>query len=259
MPHHARKKSESGYYHVVPKGVANQVIFEDDDDRGYYQYLLADAKRKTHVKIHAYCLMSNHVHLVIEDVDDSLSPFMKSVHVRYGMYFSNKAERRGGVFRKPYWSEPIETEPYLLDAVRYVHANPAAAGLCKASDYEWSSAKDYLGRDGLADVDTVLGMLGGQDGFVEFSKQVPIPAKAFPGSLLRAHLSDDEVVRVVKAALGEEECRDILKKTPEERKALVGRLFDCGLTVRQIVRATGLGYNVVQRIGTAWQAISQRG
>ena len=172
MTHGARRRSTSGFYHVVPKGRGDQVIFEDDDDRKLYRYLLADAKRNYGIRIHSYCLMSNHAHLVIEDDNALMSTFMKSVHEQYGSYFADKTGRAGGIFTRPYWSEPIETDAYLLDAVRYVHANPATAGICRASAYEWSSAKDYLGREGLADTEMVLSMLGGRDGFVAFSRQV---------------------------------------------------------------------------------------
>ena len=147
MPKAARVKSASGYYHVVPKGIADQLIFENDLDRNMYLELLRKAKVETGVKLHAYCLMSNHVHLVVEDEHDKLSEFMKYVTERYAMYYAQQIGRTGGIFRKPFWSEPIESDEYLLCAVRYVHANPAAAGICPASQYEWSSAKDYLGME----------------------------------------------------------------------------------------------------------------
>ena len=250
MPHGARKRSVSGYYHAVPKGVAGQVIFENDADRGLYRLLLAEAKRLFEMKIHAYCLMSNHVHLVVEDLRDKLPDFMKYVHERYGSFFAQKTGREGGIFNRPYWSEPIENEPYLCDAVRYTHANPAAAGLCAASAYEWSSAKDYLGREGLADTSMVLDLLGGREGFIDFSRQMPVPAKAFPGSRLRTHLTDDEVVTIARTAIGEEVLRHIKKLPLAEQRACVVQLQQCGLTLRQVVRATGLGYNFVQK---AWK------
>ena len=99
MPHSARKKSESGYYHVVPKGIADQIIFEDDEDRALYVELLRKAKAETGIRLHAYCLMSNHTHLVIEDEHDRLAEAMKYLHERYAMHYAEKMVPPG-------WTEP---------------------------------------------------------------------------------------------------------------------------------------------------------
>ncbi len=247
MPHSARKKSESGYYHVVPKGIADQIIFEDDEDRALYVELLRKAKAETGIRLHAYCLMSNHTHLVIEDEHDRLAEAMKYLHERYAMHYAEKIGRTGGIFRKPYWSEPIDTDGYLLCAVRYTHANPAAAGICPASVYEWSSARDYLGRaGGIADTSMVLEMLGGKDGFIEFSKMSNATAFPFPGSRLKAHLSDDEAVRIAREVLGRDNI-NLAKASPEERGAALQLLAERGFTTRQVSRICGLGKSTVAR------------
>ena len=246
MPKAARVKSASGYYHVVPKGIADQLIFENDLDRNMYLELLRKAKVETGVKLHAYCLMSNHVHLVVEDEHDKLSEFMKYVTERYAMYYAQQIGRTGGIFRKPFWSEPIESDEYLLCAVRYVHANPAAAGICPASQYEWSSAKDYLGRETeITDTGTVLDMLGGRDGFVEFSKASNATACPFPGSRLTNHLSDDEALAIAKAVLGDKGI-NLAACDKDSRRTGIALLAERGFPVAQIARITGVG------AGTCW-------
>ena len=248
MPHGARAKSGSGYYHVVPKGVADQLIFEDDEDRGLYLELLRKAKLETGIKVHGYCLMSNHVHLVIEDENDHLAQAMKYLHERYATHYAQKIGRKGGIFRRPYWSEPIETDEYLLCAVRYTHANPAAAGLCAASAYEWSSAKDYLGRSGgITDSSMVLEMLGGRDGFIEFSKASNSTAVPFPGSRLAGHLSDDEALAVARAILCREP-HELMGMSVQERKALIALLHERGLGIRQISRIVGISPSTVEHL-----------
>ena len=241
MPKAARVKSASGYYHVVPKGIADQLIFEDDLDRSMYLELLRKAKTEVGIKLHAYCLMSNHVHLVVEDEHDMLSEFMKYVTERYAMYYAKQIGRTGGVFRKPFWSEPIESDEHLLSAVRYVHANPAAAGICPASAYEWSSAKDYLGRETeITDTETVLDMLGGRDGFIEFSKPSHTTATPFPGSSLTNHLSDDEALAIAKAVLGDTGI-NLSACDRGVQSAGIVELFQRGFSVPQIARITGVG------------------
>lgn len=248
MPHAARTKGASGYYHVVPKGIADQIIFEDDGDRRYYLELLREAKEKTGLRVHAYCLMSNHVHLVVEDSDDHLADALKYLHERYAMRFAEKIGRTGGIFRKPYWSEPIETDDYLLCAVRYTHANPAAAGICRASAYPWSSVGDYLGRGtGIADTATVLDMLGGRSGFVEFSAAANGTAFAFPGSKLKAHLTDDEAVRIARDILGRDSV-NLAKADKNERAEAVVLLWRRGFTAKQISRICGLSERTILRM-----------
>ncbi|MBQ3266971.1 MAG: transposase, partial [Atopobiaceae bacterium] len=83
MPHTARKKSESGYYHVGPKGIGNQILFLDDADRVLYLRLLDEAASEQGLGVLAYCLMSNHVHLVLDDPNDHLANLMKHVEEAY--------------------------------------------------------------------------------------------------------------------------------------------------------------------------------
>ena len=246
MPHGARRQSESGYYHVVPKGIADQIIFEDDGDRRRYIDLLGQARDAGKVLVHAYCLMSNHVHLILEDPKgDGLAAAMKFLHERYAMYLAGKIGRTGGIFRKPYWSEPIGTDGHLLCAVRYVHANPAAAGICPASTYEWSSARDYLGREGITHTETVLDMVDGREGFIEWSRAANYTANPFPGSKLSGHLTDDEAITIARAVLERNDLN--LASVPKERReGDVNLLSDRGFTIAQIARITGLGRRSIE-------------
>lgn len=246
MPHLARKKSASGYYHVVPKGQSDQIIFESDADRRYYIHLLDKAKEEMHIHIYAYCLMSNHVHLIFEDPEDKMAKALKYVHERYGHYFAEKTGRIGGVFSTPFWSEPIETEEYLLCAVRYVHANPAVAGICPASIYEWSSARDYLGkRKGIADTEKVLNLMGGLDWFIQFSKPQNWTLLPFKDSRLRRHLTDDEALQIAKNIVGSK--LTCLKQcSVRDRIGAIQKLSAAGFSAVLIKRLTGLGRREIE-------------
>ena len=243
MPHTARAMSASGYYHVVPKGIAGQLLFGDDADRRSYLKLLGQAKEKTGIRIHAYCIMSNHVHLVVENADGALGSAMKYLDERYGTYYAEKIGRSDGVFRKPFWSEPIEDDARLLCAVRYVHANPAAAGICHASVYPWSSVGDYLSGPGhtsnvcavpgIAETSVVLDLLGGRAGFIEWSKPKESTALPFLGSTLKRHLTMDEALCIATAVLGHDPRSG---STINEAQLLLSR----GFSVSQIERLTGI-------------------
>ena len=250
MPHSARKRSASGFYHVVPKGVAGQTLFGNDHDRKKYLEYLAEAKDEFGLRLHAYCLMSNHVHLAVEDKDGKLSEAMKLADERYGSYYAEAIGRNDGVFRKPFWSEPIETDNYLLCAVRYIHANPAAAGICPASVYPWSSVGDYLGRasgsmapavQGLTHTGLVLDLLSGRKGFIEWSQANRSTAYAFPGSKLTGHLEEDEAIRIAADILGHDPRSG---SSPEEALLLCER----GFAMRQVQRLTGISYRQLSRL-----------
>ena len=249
MPHMARKKSASGYYHVVPKGQGDQIIFDSDLDRQKYIRLLAEAKADTDIRIHAYCLMSNHVHLILEDRDNSMSEALKYVHERFGAYFADKTGRKGGIIHNPFWSEPIEAEPYLLCAIRYVHGNPAAAGICPASAYRWSSVRDYLGRNknGITDTEMVLELLGGITGFIQFSQPQNLTLLPFAGSKLKRHVSDEEAKRVAKLVVGEN-VEHLKICDASIRTEAVRTLGERGFSVQQIARISGLGRKEITRV-----------
>ena len=250
MPKAARKRSASGYYHVVPKGIAGQTVFGDDRDRMNYLRWLSEVTTGSDIILHAYCLMGNHVHLAIEDPSEQLSEAMKYVHERYGMYYSEKIGRHDGIFRKPFWSEPIEDDGRLLCTVRYIHTNPAAAGICQASEWPWSSVGDYLGRDdpanggpavpGLAETSITLGLLGGRKGFVEWSTPAKSTALPFADSMLKNHLTDDEAIRLAADILGHDPRKGC---TIEEAQLLLARNF----SVRQIERVAGISRYRLQK------------
>lgn len=234
----ARKLSESGFYHVVSKGEADQALFYSDDDRRRYVLDLGGVCEEYGLLLRSYCLMSNHVHLLVEDVDTALSAAMKELNERYAMYFKRLTGRTGHVFKNRFWSEPVEDEAYLLCAMRYIHANPAVAGICKAAAYPWSSARDYLGREGIANTELLLDMLGGRDGFIQFSRNEPLPAVAFEGSRLSAHLTDDELRRVAQEVVGD--CDSLQSLGRDEQITALKRLLKCGFSRMEVVRATDL-------------------
>ena len=248
MPRGPRRLSDSGYYHVVVKGDGGQIIFESDADRRYYLRLLEECIDESLVDVHAYCLMSNHVHLVLEDHNRMLSSFVKHLSERYAMYFSKKTGRVGHVFQGRFWSEPIESDEYFLSAVRYVHKNPEVAGICAAREYQWSSFAAHMGQKSFVCRRLVNSLIGGPDRFAAFIEGEAPKAIPYSGSKLRGHLGPDEIARVAIMTIGEDilhglKAMDTRNRLPYLRKlALAG--FSCG----EIARVTGIGKSSVHRM-----------
>lgn len=244
MPRHARVKSESGFYHVIAKGSGGQNLFEGAYDYRAFLVLLARACGRGGVRVIAYCLMSNHVHLLLEDPEGCLGEVMRSVLTGYAQRFNRCGDHVGHVFQQRFKSQPIESESYLLQATRYIHDNPAKAGICPARDYPWSSYHEYVGAPGVADTSLILGMCGGVEGFLEFSALGSEDDYRFFG---RTRLSDAEARQCASQILGEIAPGDLKALERGRRNALLFELKDAGLSIAQIQRLTGIGRNVIAR------------
>ena len=247
MPHTQRKRSESGFYHVVTKGDGAQVIFEDGRDRECYVDTLARTIDDFKIKLHAYCLMSNHVHLLVQEEQRELSAFMKKLNETYAMHLNRKTGRVGRVFQRPFWSEPINNDAYFLCALRYIHANPEPAGICEAKVYPWSSYQAYLSGSPFVEVKFARELLGGIREFEEFSASGGNYAKPFAGSKLLHHNNYDELVNIAINLLTRETLNSLRSISPAARKPYIELLHAHGFTKAEIVRITGLGGTVVNK------------
>ncbi|MGE5397741.1 MAG: REP-associated tyrosine transposase [Chitinophagales bacterium] len=148
MPRHQRILTETGTYHVMMRGNERKNLFLDDHDRQRFLETLFSKKQETGLFLYAYCLMDNHVHLLVREGKESLATTMKRVSTSYVYYFNQKNQRIGHLFQDRFKSEPIEDDSYLLAAARYIHNNPVKAGIVeKADKYRWSSYSSYLAPD----------------------------------------------------------------------------------------------------------------
>ncbi len=145
MPRRSRNVSKSGIYHVMIRGNERKEIFSNDEDRVRFLGTLAEKKKDGEYILYAYCLMDNHVYLVIKEGKDSISRIMKRINTSYAYYYNKKYDRVGHVFQDRYQSEAVENDGYLITVIRYVHNNPVKAGICRnAAQYSWSSYNLYI-------------------------------------------------------------------------------------------------------------------
>lgn len=132
-------------YHIIVRGNGGQDIFFDDDNRNHFLSLVEDGVERFSHRVHCYCLMSNHVRLVIQVADIPLSCIMQNLSFRYTRYINLKTQRIGHLFQGRYKALLIETDSYLLELARYIHNNPVRAKKVQvASDYQWSSHSEYV-------------------------------------------------------------------------------------------------------------------
>lgn len=147
MPRRRRIHHLSAVYHVMLRGNYRQDIFLNDNDRNYFLHLLEQAIIKFDCKIHLFCLMTNHVHLVVEVNNIPLWKIMLSIASTYSRYNHKQTNRKGHLFQGRYKAKLVRDEKYLLELCFYIHLNPLKAGIIHNLDlYDWSSHLDYSNR-----------------------------------------------------------------------------------------------------------------
>jgi len=153
MPRLARKSLEGKHFHVMVQGIGKEMIFPDNNCKGYYISLLEKAKVKNKIFIFAFCIMENHAHCLIEAKNiNAMSLFMKEINTEYARYYNNICSRVGYVFRGRFRSELIEDVKYLINCLAYIHNNPVNAKMVeKAEEYGYSSYTNYLTKAGIVD------------------------------------------------------------------------------------------------------------
>ncbi|MEO8191422.1 MAG: transposase [Acidobacteriota bacterium] len=154
-------------YHVTARGNERRPIFRDDVDRASYLDHLARYRERFAFRVHAYCLMTNHVHLAVETSDTPLSRIMLALHGSYSQAFNRRHGRVGHLFQGRYKAFLVQKDRYLLALVRYIHENPVKARIVeRPEDFRWSSDLAYRtsGASAWLDTDFVLSILAGRRG-----------------------------------------------------------------------------------------------
>ncbi len=137
-------------YHVMLRGNAGQNIFADDEDRTKLLLHLQESAERFFCQIHAFCLMSNHIHLAIQVGDVPLSRIMQSLNLKYTRHYNQKQGVTGHLFQGRYKAILIDADSYLLQLIRYIHLNPVRVALVTTpEEYQWSSHNAYCGTDNL--------------------------------------------------------------------------------------------------------------
>jgi len=145
LPRQRRKIGLSKIYHVIARGNERKDIFLDDEDKNKFIQIIINKKNKNEYILYAYCLMNNHLHLLLKEQEDGISRIMRRINTAYAYYFNKKYNRVGHVFQNRFKSEPVENDRYLISLIRYIHNNPVKAKIAnQPHQYKWSSYSLYL-------------------------------------------------------------------------------------------------------------------
>jgi REP element-mobilizing transposase RayT len=249
MARQERKISSTHIYHILLRGINKQRIFEQAED--YIQFLdyLHEVRKISGLTLYAYCLMNNHVHLLVKEGTEPLSIVFRRLGTRYVNWFNRKYDRSGHLFQDRFRSEPVETDDYFLSVLVYIFQNPVKAGLCGTPvDYEWSSRR-FLERDsGMFDLQELVAIAP-----IDIIKQRERESNNLtllePMARLRLVYSDKEVALMMFGFGGVRDTSGFQKLTEGAQQTLVAKLRGEKVPIRQISRVTGISKGVLERWG----------
>jgi putative transposase len=162
---------EGAYHHAVARGINGEDIFNTDQHKAQFLNYLEESSKKFKIRILAYCIMSNHYHLILENTTGMMSDFFRHLNGQYGRYYRKIGSSSGYVFQSRFKSTLIQDDSYLKMAIGYVLLNPVRAGMVSNfAQYIWSSAREYFSGDMSSVVDNhfVIELFGSKEGFIDF-------------------------------------------------------------------------------------------
>lgn len=248
MPRTARKKSQSQIYHVMLRGINKQQIFFDKEDNEYFIGLLKRYRDSCGYQLHAYCLMGNHVHLLLQEGEnETTGEIIRHIGSAYVYWYNLKYERTGHLFQDRFKSEPVESESYLLTVFRYILMNPVKAGICtRAEQYPYSSAKEYFyGTEGITDTSLIKSLLN-QEAMKEYIYQSNEDQCIEMEDTVRKRVTDEAAEQLIRSELGGAHPTVGKAKERQTLNIAIQNLVHSGVSIRQLSRLTGISKKIIE-------------
>ena len=256
MPRPPRLYGNSKNYHIILKGIDDQDIFFDDRDREFFLKQILESKSQFNYIVYAYCLMSNHVHMVIKSQDIFLSKSIQSLLVRYVHYFNKKYNRSGPLVKNRFSSKAIENLQYFIDVCRYIHRNPESAGIELTQNYRWSSYQEFVGKAKIINKKALLHYYDNDiNKFIEDTIKT-VKERNIEDYIeyeLIGKLNDEQLTEAIMDKFNITNISDVpsffKSKGGEELERCIQQIGNIqGTNKNQIARVTRLGRRVIERI-----------
>ena len=233
------------------RGVNRQTIFEDDEDYVRFLDVIKQSKEKSEFELYGYCLMGNHVHLLLREGMESLSLTMQRICSSFVYWYNWKYDRLGHLFQERYKSEVVENKAYLLTVLRYIHLNPIKAGITNSVEgHRWNSYHEYLLKQNVIDSGFILELFATEE-------QVAIEKfKRFMNEINedvcldyeeRHRLSDEDIIKLIEEKFRVKKGFFHLLKREEKDRILKNLKGINGVTIRQLARVTGVSKYMVEK------------
>ena len=230
MARQLRKESATGIHHVMLRGINRQDIFLDSEDYRafiYYLHKLVRPKNElgqpmpAYATFYAYCLMNNHVHLLIREGAENLSSAVKRIAAAYARYYNTKYEHYGHLFQDRFKSEPVNDAAYFFTLLRYIHQNPVAAGLNRMPLEELRSL--------------VFELLPKSTVILDFDNA-------------SKNRTDRDIVEYLTNTYGLRDASDILLYSRDKQRDILHAAKEYGASIRQLSRLTGISVGIIRNV-----------
>lgn len=246
MSREKRRKSKSGIYHIMLRGIDQRHIFIDDDDCTKFLKTLMKAKEAGGFSLYAYCLMDNHVHLLVKE-NEEIGTSIKRITVSYVQWHNNKYGRTGHLFQNRYTSEVVESEAYFLVVLRYIHQNPMKAmSLQTLWQYAWSSYNLYIdayhGKSVAIETDITRQYFANKKSFETYMLQPNNDTCLDFNQKIK--YTDKELIKLLKNRYALNEVSDLPKSDRDKIIAEIKKEAD--VSIRQLSRILGIGRGIIE-------------
>lgn len=257
MPRRARVKSRSGIYHIMLRGANRQEIFHDDEDCMTFLEIFYRYKLRTKIKVYSWCLMNNHVHLLIKEGEEDISITMKRIEVSFVVYYNRKYGTNGHLFQDRFRSENVEDYHGLLNVIRYIHQNPLKAKMVQCNDqWRWSSCRDYYGmkkKPGkLTDSQFILVLFAedpilARERFIEFNEKIN-QYQCLDDTGYERGYTDEEARKLIKKMLNGVEIAQVKSLPRDSRNEILHKAKGIkGISQRQLARILGVSRTLLSK------------
>lgn len=247
MARKARFHNSNETYHIMLRGINRQQIFHDSEDYQQYIKLLGYYKKVSGFTLHAYCLMGNHIHLLLSAQEEPLETIFRRIGSAFVYWYNSKYNRVGHLFQDRYRSESIDTESSFIAVFRYILRNPVAAGICDSAElYPYSSAREYYYSErGITDTRLIFQIMDKQT-LRGFLRQENEDKCMDLEDSFRKRYTDTEATKLILREFGtySPEIGE-----PKDRKLIndsIKKLIKTGISIRQLSRLTGIPKKIIE-------------
>ena len=247
MVRQPRQLSRSGVYHVILRGINQQRIFEEDSDYQAFLNCMDSVMKKSGCGFYAYCLMGNHVHLLLRVGEEPLSLLMKRLALKYAVWFNTKYDRSGHLFQNRYKSYPVEEDAYCLAVLCYIYQNPVASKISKTPiSYKWGSRRLLGNGNGLIDEEGLL-KIASIEAITGLDSNPGEELEALSQRGRKSLFIDEAVYKMMRDYCGISSASASQAQGHDVQKGCVIAMRNNNVSIRQIARVTGLSKGVVER------------
>ncbi len=246
MSRKARCKSSTGVYHVIIRGADRRVIFADDEDCIRFLKVLFRVKKETDFKMYAYCLMGNHAHFLIKELDVPLEIIFKKIGCSYVYYYNRKYQLHGHLFQDRYKSESVETWSYFMNVIRYICQNPLKANICQnLFEYPWTGCCKIMDQQNMLDSFDEYQFMDKDElrDFVVRPSDVECMEDMPP-----KRLTDQEAIEKICKICMCSHVQEIGGWKIEQRNQAIVLAIKAGVSIRQFSRLTAISKTTVERV-----------